>query len=37
MKTLKLNNPKLLIRLDQTEKAKGKNVIIREQGPEVKV
>jgi hypothetical protein len=35
--TLELNNPKVLIRPDQAEKAKGKNVIIGEQRPEEKV
>jgi hypothetical protein len=35
--TLELNNPKVLIRPDQAEKAKGKNVIIGEQRPEIKV
>jgi hypothetical protein len=29
--TLELTNPKVLIRLDQAEKAKGKNVIIGEE------
>jgi hypothetical protein len=32
--TLELNNPKMLIRPEQAEKAKGKNVIIGEQRPE---
>jgi hypothetical protein len=31
--TLELKNPKMLIRPDQAEKAKGKNVIIGEQSP----
>jgi hypothetical protein len=35
--TFELNNPKVLIRLDQGEKAKGKNVIVGEQRPEIKV
>jgi hypothetical protein len=35
--TLELNNPKVIIRPDQAEKAKGKNVIIGEQRPEIKV
>jgi hypothetical protein len=35
--TLELNNPKVLIRPDQAEKAKGKNVIIGEQRPREKV
>jgi hypothetical protein len=33
IKTLELNNSKVLIRPDQAEKAKGKNVIIGEQRP----
>jgi hypothetical protein len=35
--TLELNNPKMLIRPDQAEKGKGKNVIIDEQRHEAKV
>jgi hypothetical protein len=35
--TLELNNSKMLIRSDQAQKAKGKNVIIGEQRPEEKV
>lgn len=35
--TLELTNPKVLIRPDQAEKAKGKNVIIGEERPEKKV
>jgi hypothetical protein len=34
---LELSNPKVLIRSDQAEKAKGKNVIIGEQRPDKKV
>jgi hypothetical protein len=34
---LELSNPKVLIRPDQAEKAKGKNVIIGEQRPDKKV
>jgi hypothetical protein len=35
--TLELNNPKVLIQPDQSEKSKGKNAIIGEQRPEIKV
>jgi hypothetical protein len=35
--TLELSNPKVLIRPDQVEQAKGKNVIIGEQRPNKKV
>jgi hypothetical protein len=37
MNTLELNNPKVLIRPDEVEKPKGKNVIIGEQRSEMKV
>jgi hypothetical protein len=37
MNILELLNPKVLIRSDQTDKAKGKNIIIREQRPDEKL
>jgi hypothetical protein len=36
MNTLELPNPKVLIRHDQADKAKGKNIIIGEQIPDEK-
>jgi hypothetical protein len=36
MNTLELPNPKVLIRQDQADKAKGKNIIIGEQSPDEK-
>jgi hypothetical protein len=37
MNTLELLNPKVLIRPDQADKAKGKNIIIGEQRPDEKL
>jgi hypothetical protein len=37
MNTLELLNPKVLIRPDQVETAKGKNIIIGEQRPDEKM